>query len=322
MYVFTEESSYQFFFPYTEPLSNPSQRKSLLLVEPKKAGRTFRDIVNGINPHATPLPNQNVFATQVNPLNPQAIVNEDTTPVVNFKLTELIGPDDQQKEKEKQYAEIKSQAALANELAEQERKKLELLMEKKKQQEEHVRQEALRAEAELRKKEQLKKEEIMRKQEMEKERDREAQRQEALLKEQREKIMASMRMKVIRSQACQRLFSQMINQVVREEARVVTIKNIRKRRFSKKIGLPWLERARNKIAKRDSLAEKNKQRWHFNMFMVTRNPYIPCDDTIYKAIPEHATYQGIRERTTQSIQAEKIALEEVSPVSFSLSLHL
>ncbi|KAI8091526.1 SAC3/GANP/Nin1/mts3/eIF-3 p25 family-domain-containing protein, partial [Thamnidium elegans] len=32
---------------FKEPLSNPSQRKSFLLVEPKKAGRTFRDIVNG-----------------------------------------------------------------------------------------------------------------------------------------------------------------------------------------------------------------------------------------------------------------------------------
>ncbi|KAG2236387.1 hypothetical protein INT48_008369 [Thamnidium elegans] len=285
-------------FIFKEPLSNPSQRKSFLLVEPNKADRTFRDIVNGINP----LPNQNVFVTQVNLLNPQAIMNEDAT------------PDDQQKEKEKQYAEIKNQAALANELAEQERKKLELLTEKNKQLK-HVRLEALRAEAESRKKEQLIKAEIMRKEEMEKERDREAQRRVALLKEQREKLMACMRKKVILSQARQRLFNQIISQAVKEESRAVAIKNVRKTRAAKKIGIPWLERARNKIAKREALAEKNKQRWHFNMFMVTHNPYIPSDDTIYKAIPVHATPEDIHERTTQSIQAEEIALEEVDPIT-------
>ncbi|KAG2237487.1 hypothetical protein INT48_005520 [Thamnidium elegans] len=157
-------------FAFKEPLSNPSQRKSFLLVEPKKADRTFRDIANGTNP----LPNQNVLATQVNPLNPQAIVNEDATPVVNYRFSEITSPDDQQKEKENQYAEIKNQAALADELTEQERKKLELLLEKKKQLE-YVHLEILRAEAESRKKEQLIKAEIMRKEDMEKERDREAQ---------------------------------------------------------------------------------------------------------------------------------------------------
>ncbi|GAA5814801.1 hypothetical protein MFLAVUS_008303 [Mucor flavus] len=307
------------FFVFKEPLSNPSQRKSLLLVEPKKAGRTFRDIVNGINPHVTPLPNQNVFATQVNPLNPQAIANADAIPVVNYKLSELTDTDDQQKEKEKQYAEIKSQAALANELAAQERQKLELLMMKKKQQEEQVRTEALIAEAELKRKERLIREEIKRKEEMEKERDREAQKR-ALLREQREKRMASMRLEVIRSQARKRFFDQIIAQVVREESRVVAIRNVRKRRFAKKIGVPWLERARNKITKRESLAEKNKQKWHFNMFMVTHNPYIPGDDSIYKAIPEHATPQGIHKRTTQSIQAEKIALEDINPITSESSI--
>ncbi|KAI9271180.1 SAC3/GANP/Nin1/mts3/eIF-3 p25 family-domain-containing protein [Helicostylum pulchrum] len=308
------------FFVFKEPLSNPSQRKSLLLVEPKKAGRTFRDIVNGINPHVTPLPNQNVFATQVNPLNPQAIANADATPVLNYKLSELTDPDDQQKEKEKQYSEIRNQAALANELAAQERKKLELLMIKKKQQEEQVRTEALLAEAEVKRKERLIREEIRRKQEMEQERNREAQKQEALLKEQREKRMASMRLEVLRSQARKRLFDQIIAQVIREESRVIAIKNIRKRRFAKKIGLPWLERARNDIIKRESLAKKNKQIWHFNMFMVTHNPYIPSDDSIYKSIPEHATPQGIHKRTTQSIQAEKIALEDIDPITSESSI--
>ncbi|KAG2229504.1 hypothetical protein INT48_002410 [Thamnidium elegans] len=297
-------------FVFKEPLSNPSQRKSFLLVEPKKAGRTFRDIINGINP----LPNQNVFATQVNLLNPQAIMNEDATPVLNYKFSELTGPNDQQKEKENQYAEIKNQAALANELAEQERKKLELLMEKKKQLK-YVHLETLRAEAESRKKEQLIKAEIMRKEEMEKEREREAQKRVALLKKQRKKLMACMRKKVILSQARQRLFNQIISQAVKEESRAVAIKNVRKTRAAKKIGVPWIERAINKIDKHEALAEKNKQRWHFNKFMVTHNPYIPNDDTIYKAIPVHATPQGIHERTTQSIQAEETALEEVDPIT-------
>ncbi|KAI8091527.1 hypothetical protein BDF21DRAFT_409606 [Thamnidium elegans] len=54
--------------------------------------------------------------------------------------------------------------------------------------------------------------------------------------------------------------------------------------------------------------------------MVTHNPYIPSDDTIYKAIPVHATPKGIHERTTQSIQAEKIALEEVDPITSESSI--
>ncbi|KAI8072027.1 hypothetical protein BDF21DRAFT_454146 [Thamnidium elegans] len=56
------------------------------------------------------------------------------------------------------------------------------------------------------------------------------------------------------------------------------------------------------------------------MFMATHNPYIPSDDTIYKAISVHATPQCIHERTTQSIQAEKIALEEVDPIASEPSI--
>ncbi|GAA5814930.1 hypothetical protein MFLAVUS_008433 [Mucor flavus] len=56
------------------------------------------------------------------------------------------------------------------------------------------------------------------------------------------------------------------------------------------------------------------------MSMVTHNPYIPGNDSIYKAIPGHATPRGIHKRTAQSIQAEKIASEDIDPITSESSI--
>lgn len=271
-----------------------------MLVEPKKAGRSFEDIVNGVDP----LPNQIPAAISLNPIVP---------PKAQEKKEE---------DKSQYYLDIKNQAELANQRMEEEKKKLEELMQKKKQEEEEKARLAAALEAEKRRKEEEIQREIMRQKQTEDERNMEVQRQQALVKERKEKEMANMRLKVLRSQACKKMFNEIMKQVLEEETKVAVVQNVHKQKVMKRVGLPWLQSARNRISKRRAKVMQLKENWHFNMHLVTHNPYIPSDDTIYKAVPSHAKPDGIKERTKYSLISEAIALEDKDLVSFDILIEL
>jgi hypothetical protein len=309
---------------FVEPLSNPPQKKSLLLVEPKKAGRNYRDIINGFNPNVIPLPNQNVFAPQSNPIestgtfsfNAQAKPFTPKEPtIVNVKLADImIGQEFASNVQTNDV--VKSKLAAAEALAARERKKLEELEERKRL-EQAEREQAKRLEEErIIKKKQLQ-------EQLEKQKEREQveleQKQQAMIREQREKQIAVMHLNVVKSQLAKRMLEEVLSTVIEEQALEVVSKAIKSKRLLKRIALPWLARARSSIVKRNELALSRKRKWHFNMYFVTHNPYIKSEDTIYKSIPAHATPEGINIRVNQSIQAEKIGLDNVDLVSKNLS---
>lgn len=288
------------------------------MVEPKKAGRSFGDIINGINSNATPVMNQNVFARQPNPFSTEkSSIKSQPATVLNYKLSELTGEGDKKKENEHQLETARIKAAAATAQAARERKKLEALQEKKRVEAEL--KEARRIEAEKLKLEQQIREELQMKEErikqLEREREEQIHRQETLRKEQREKQIAAMHLNVVKSQLAKRLLDEVLHQVIEEEISVSAIKAVKSRRLLKRTALPWLARARAAIIKRQDKAMHRKRKWNFNMFIVTHNPYVSSDDTIYKVKPLHSTTEGVKKRVHQSLQAEKMILENTDPVS-------
>lgn len=310
-----------------------------MLVEPKKAGRTLREIVNGINPNATPLPNQNVFARQSNPIASTggafsfvpketpvfkpfgAPVTTFNSPTINVKLTGLIGEHDdtvKQKQNADQLEIVRSKAAAAQALAARERKKLQELEDKKKQEAAKI-EEAKRLESERLLKEKKMQEEMIRQQERVKEREEEEKREEQRRRQQHhERQMAQMHMNVVKSQLAKRFLERILNDAVQEEVRSIVMKSMETKRYIKQITKPWLSRARAAVTKRVARAMERKRQWEFNMHVVCDNPYMGSDDTVYRAVPMHSRPEGIRDRVNQSILAEKIALENTPPVSLSL----
>lgn len=301
---------------FTEPLSNPSQKKSLLLVEPKKAGRTFRDIVNGLNPHVTPLPNQNVFAPQSNPILHSSGTfnfNPEATPfLANTVNKSLETTNDQiERNKQEQLDLAKSKAAAAEAQAARERKKMEELEERKRLELAEKEQTKRLEEEKLAREKQMMEELAKQK---EKEQVELKEREKALLQQQRDKQMAAMHKNVVKSQLVKRWTDELLDIVISERAKVSVTKSIRSDRLLKKVAYPWLARARASIEKRKSEAMSRKRKWHFNMYVITHNPYVKSDDTIYKATPAHSTPDGINARVSHCIQAEKIALENIKEV--------
>lgn len=299
---------------FIEPLSNPSQKKSLLLVEPKKAGRTFRDIVNGINPHVTPLPNQNVFAPQSNPILPSSGTfnfNPEATPFTAksaSKSSETTASEEAERKKKEELELAKSKAAAAEAQAARERKKMEELEERKRL-EQAEKEQAKRLEEERVAREKQMMEELAKQKEKEEVELKE--REKALLQQQRDKQMAAMHKNVVKSQLVKRWTDELLENIISERAQISVNKAIERDRLLKKVAYPWLARARASIKKRKTEAMSRKRKWHFNMYVITHNPYIISDDTIYKAIPSHSTPDGISKRVSQCIQAEKIALENI-----------
>lgn len=302
---------------FLEPLSNPSQKKSLLLVEPKKAGRSFTDIINGINPDVAPMVNQNVFARQPNPFSNESPIVRSPQVQLNVKLSQLTGEEEKKRENELlETARVKAEAATAQ--AARERKKLEALQEKKRLELELKEAQRLEAERRLKREQQLLEEMQMKEERiklLERQREQEIYRKKVLQKQKKEKEMAAMHLNVIKSQLTKRLLEQILGLEIEKQSRMAATKAVKTRQVLKRAALPWLSRARASIQKRQDKALLRKKKWRFNMFFVTHNPYIPSDDTIYKYKPLHSTTEGIKERVNQSLQAEEMTLETIDPVS-------
>lgn len=306
---------------FLEPLSNPSQTKSMLLVEPKKGDRSFREIINGIRDEKAPVVNQNVFARQPNPFSADVQAKETksiekNSPVMNVKLSELTGEDEKKQELEK-LATARAKAAAATAIAAREREKLKILEEKKRLEMEQ--KEVQRQQEEREKKEKQLQEEMQleaeRIKQLERKQQMENHRKEVLRKQQKEREMAAMHFNVVKSQLAKRMLDTILGEVIDEQIKISAVKAVKTRQLLKKIGKPWLSRARAAIHKRHDQSSIRKKEWRFNMFFVTKNPYISSDDTIYKSKPVHSTPEGINERVNQCLQAEQITLETMDPVS-------
>ncbi|KAG2206544.1 hypothetical protein INT47_008561 [Mucor saturninus] len=306
---------------FLEPLSNPPQTKSMLLVEPKKGDRSFSDIINGVHDEKSPVVNQNVFARQPNPFS-QHPQDKETKPaqnksmptVMNVKLSELTGED----EKKRELETARARAAAATAQAARERELLKVMERNKQIEEEQKRQLRLQQEKAMKAKqlqeEIEQEEERIRMKELEiRKKLMEKHRQDVLRKQQKEKEMAVMHFNVVKSQIAKRILNTILGEVIDEEIEIAATKAIRTRQVLKKIGKPWLSRARAAIKKRHDQSLLRKKEWRFNMIFVTKNPYIPSHDTIYKATPKHATSEGIMKRVNQSLQAETIALKTMDP---------
>lgn len=305
----------------------------MLLIEPKKAGRTFRDIINGENMHLTNAniqvytrqptncynaPKQSVFSKLKN-------VKARNPPVLNFKLAELTGEESvninqqqQREEEEKKHAvaeqqqkldQVRAQAAAAAMAAAAERKKMEDLIAKKKMEEARLEEEK-RLEAQRLMKE---KERIARELDEERKRKTDAARKEQLLCEERAKQMADMRRNVIKSQLCNGWINQLLEEVIMEKVQQSARKVINTRSFIKRTSKPIVQRARQRIEKRNIKALGRRQFWNMSMCIINKNPYSSWGN-LEKSRPLHSTPEGIRDRVQQCILAEKYALEDLKKV--------
>jgi flagellar biosynthesis GTPase FlhF len=300
----------------------------LLLVEPKKCGRSFRDIINGQNLHLTRT-NTQVYTRQPTTLR--------APPVFTYKLAELTGEEtvinhNQTADEEKKRAEqqdklsqlrAKANAAAAAAAAEREKmealiakKKTEALIAQKKMEEEKMEQARLEqqeAQRLIREKERKARElEEYRKQKAREE--AEAARQEQLLREEREREIANMHRNVIMSQLCNRWISQLLENVIEEKVIQSTKKLIKTRDYIKRTAKPIVQRVRQRIEKRNAKALERHHFWNMNMAMIYKNPYSSLG-SLKQVRPLHSTPEGIRERVQQSILAEKYALEDLKHVS-------
>jgi hypothetical protein len=356
----------------------------LLLVEPKKSGRTFRDIINGENLHLTST-NTQVYARQpttfsnapsksifgnvkntnagntpqesvfgklknvhtgnppqesisgnlktVNAGNPpkESVfgklknTNASNPPVFNFKLTELTGEEVVNNQKQKVDGEKKrtaeqqevldqarTRAAAAVAAAAAERKKMEALIAKKKMEQARIEEEKRLEAQRIREKERQAREleeEYKRKTREEADAALKAQ----LLREEREKEIAAMHRKVIKSQVCNRWINELMEDAIMDQVRQSAKKLIKTRNYIKRNTKPIVQRVRQRIEKRNTKALERHHLWNMNMYIINKNPYSSLG-SLKRARPLHSTPEGIRERVEQSILAEKYALEDIKNV--------
>ncbi|CAO3628281.1 unnamed protein product [Mucor hiemalis] len=315
---------------FKEPLSNPSQKRSMLLVEPKKAGRSFGEIIDGNNPYATPLPNQNVFARQSSlitsapggsvfdsPPKPtfdngiqgfglqSSVMNTGFSMGNEERLSEkeTAKIEAERKEKQLQLDLVKSRAEAVAAAAALERKKMEALMAKKQEEAKRLKleQEKLieQKQLEVNKRilEQQKQARLIEQERLRKEKEvQEALRKEQIRQEIQKKKMAEMHLNVIKSQVCTRVIDEMLEFIIKEQVckAVSKAKNVRK--VIKKRTLPWVLRARQRINDRNKCALEQKHMWHYQQC---------TSEGLIKYSSLHSTVGAIKEKVKYCLQAEK-----------------
>ncbi|OBZ81156.1 SAC3 family protein 1, partial [Choanephora cucurbitarum] len=292
---------------FVEPLSNPAQVKSLLLVEPKKAGRTFRQIINGDPSSIQPTPPPSSKPTPI-PSRPKQ------PPVTaSFTYTDLTGEPPQfannNSQRQLELKQLEDKAAAAAEAAAAQRKKLDALMQKKKEETEQKKRELERQQQEEAKRRKLEQEQEQQKERLRKEQEE----RENQLRQERDQQMAAMHRQVVKSQLCNRWLGELMEQAMLENIRARIQRATKTQRFIQHRTRPWLHRVRERIEKRNAKALERHRLWHFHALISSYNPYINAP--VNTARPMHSTPEGIRVRVAQSLQAEAFALDNIKEPS-------
>lgn len=308
-----------------EPLSNPAQTRSLTLVEPKKGGRSFRDIINasGTQVNATLDTHMN---TSADALQANAWMNATAAappPPPTFKPAADSQTSAQQKQKQLELESIRSRAAAAQAQLDRERKKVEAAMQKRRQEE--AEKEALKQQEEQR---------ILKEQEEQERKRLEIEQIKAEIAKREEQVRIRQEEERIRRENEQRLKQQLLADRLRKEKeakeaarqaqlqrekmeelqdrihrhRISRAKTLIKRRLS-----PLIHRVRERIDKRNTKALERHRMWHFNLCVGIQNPYSSLNLSMMR--PLHSTPQGIRERVSKCMLYEKYALEDVKQVN-------
>ncbi|KAI8639194.1 SAC3/GANP/Nin1/mts3/eIF-3 p25 family-domain-containing protein [Parasitella parasitica] len=301
---------------FREPLSNPAQTRSLILVEPKKHGRSFREIVNGDNTNKAIGNHLNsISAANTSPF--KAWTNTSTPQMV--KKIDKPQQTAEQKQKLLELETMRTRAAAAEALLLRERQKVEVAMEKKRQEEAakqaSVREEQQRAlkkqEEEERKRHEIEKtrNEILKREEQERARKE----QERIKREEAERLKQKQLEERLRkeneaAEAARR------DKLQREKLAELAEKFHRHRvaktnDFIKQKMTPCIHRVRERIEKRNTKALERHRMWHFDLCVGTLNPYSSL--SVSQLRPLHSTHEGIKKRVSQCMLAEKYALEHV-----------
>lgn len=281
--------------PCIEPLSNPRQRKSLLLVEPKKFGRDLQDIVNNVPPKESP------YDTIINVYREQPNVLEGRGPAVPHRPSaaeEAAQREAALKEKERAAAAAaEAEAAAAKAAADAaaqalaDKKQQELTMQEHERQAEALRQKVL---------------ESQRRQQEERARAEEQRRHEAEIarqKAERRRQERSQRRAHVVSELTARYASSVLEEVLREEACIAAIRAKSAARRLRKRVLPAITRARGRIAKRyQDMRSRN------GMYALLTRANARPKKTVYDM--EHT----MSLQTAQAVGAEAYALKHIQDV--------
>ncbi|KAI9031515.1 SAC3/GANP/Nin1/mts3/eIF-3 p25 family-domain-containing protein [Phycomyces nitens] len=275
-------------FFFAEPLSTPRPRRSMMLVEPKKSGISFREIVNGTSSM------ENGSVIQAQQQNNQlerarsiAAINQAKRAAMEAQIAQAQLKLHQEKQAyAKAIAHAENQARLQAELQAKEKAAQEKEAEIQRAIEEQRRQEELKAtleeEARIAEESRRREEEEMTMRAAlaaEEERRRaekaaaEAAEQERLRQEEQERAIARMHRQALISQLSNRWMNELVKTVIRQASFELTTKAIQRVKKLQKKLKPWIKRARTRVEKRDEVAKARNKRWHFNMYKAGVKPW-------------------------------------------------
>ncbi|KAK4517196.1 uncharacterized protein ATC70_000528 [Mucor velutinosus] len=307
---------------FREPLSNPPQTKSMILVEPKKDGRSFRDIINANDTLSSAIHDTHMM-TSTNTLPADAWMKATAAPPT-FKRAGDSLQSAQQKQKQLELESIRSRAAAAQAQLDRERKKVEAAIEKKRQEE--AEREALKLQEQQRI---LKEQEEQERKQLEMEQIRaeltRRKEEEARVRQEQERIKHEKEQRLKQQQLAEQLAERLRKEkAAKEAARLEQLHRekieklqdrIHRHRISRAKTLikhkltPLIHRVRERIDKRNTKAMERHRMWHFNLCVGIQNPYSSLNLSMMR--PLHSTPEGIRERVSKCMLYEKYALEDV-----------
>ncbi|KAI8388507.1 SAC3/GANP/Nin1/mts3/eIF-3 p25 family-domain-containing protein [Radiomyces spectabilis] len=307
---------------FREPYSNPKARKSMLLVEPKKAGRSYRDIVNGesagILPSATTVYAQQplIEKTVIQP--PSSIIKGQATAFASAfppsshmgiagsmplhkSAAELAAEEEQARlEEQRRLAEEKMAAeAAAQAAAAEERRILQLQqqrqMEAARLREQQIQEEKARLAAQIA---------------YQKQKQRESAEAAARAEqERRQALEKKLRRHALISKLANKWTRELMEEVLREQSEVITMQTLRRMRSLKRKMMPHIERARNQIQKRHSQALKRSSIFNFMSKLAQRTGAvaIPSTNALIHGKSIHMK-ESTEEKVGKSLRAERRTL--------------
>lgn len=310
-----------------EPLSNPVQTRSNILVEPKKSGRSFREIINGTESKFT------TKSSTIHPITPSnassfnSWMNMGTSPVI--RNDEGLPLTTEQKQKQSELESIRTKAAAAEAQLSRERKRVEAAMEKKRQEEAEKQALKLQEEQRILKEQEEQERKMLEIEEIKKEilkreeQQRISKEQERMKREKEEQLRQKQQLELMRKEN-EAAEADRREQLRREKLQELLEKMQRQRisrakQFIKQTITPYIHRVRERIEKRDKAALERRRIWHFNLLVGTKNPYSSVKTSNSKCL--HSTPEGIQKRIGKCLSAEQHALENLKQVSFSIFHH-
>jgi hypothetical protein len=292
---------------FREPLTNPPQRRSAKLVEPKKYSMLFKDIINGV---------------EGTDIKQDLVMPAESTSMADAS-TKQYGILDNRAE---QLKTAKAAADAAEAAARMERQKMEALMNEKKAQKEA----AMKAERE--KKEKMEAERAAAVQKAHQEREERAKREKARLEqlrlEEERKLIAQQRelealkrreeeerkrrlldKDVIGQEMYVDLMSKFIEDAAKEFVLVQMMKQKTIMNFIRRKTIPWLSRSRQNIEARNEAIAKRGETLRWSKMLHNNNPYSGFKiENLYKTRLLR-TPEMITERTTWALDLDESAKE-------------